>query len=117
MRHIYNYNRCETYNLIQSFYIFHRDLQKALKSAGYIFALAALTLSSLGTIFTKMMTGSFEKFVILCYLGVGISTAAILQLLFFPSNVPMLPNNVNVWTQAVLIASFGTFQQFLLVCK
>ena len=63
------------------------------------------------------MTGSFEKFVILCYLGVGISTAAILQLLFFPSNVPILPNNLNVWTQAVLIASFGTFQQFFLVCK
>ena len=37
---------------------------KILKSAGYIFALVALTLSALGTIFTKMMTGSFAKFVI-----------------------------------------------------
>ena len=91
---------------------------KVLKSAGYIFALVALTLSALGTIFTKMMTGSFAKFVILCYLGMGIGVAAILQLLLFPSlDAPLFPDDANVWTQAILIACFGTLQQFLLVCK
>ena len=90
---------------------------------GYIFALVALTLSALGTIFTKMMTGSFEKYVILCYLGIGIATAAIIQLIIFPSilpngqSIPLLPTEANIWTQAILIASFGTVQQFLLVCK
>ena len=65
-----------------------------------------------------MMTGSFAKYVILCYLGMGISTAAILQLLLFRSHdVPMLPYNASVWAQAILIAGFGTLQQFLLVCK
>ena len=96
---------------------FYYAIQQILKSAGYIFALVALLLSSLGTIFTKMMTGSFPKYVILCYLGIGITIAAVMQLIIFPSDVPALPSNANVWTQAIMIACFGTLQQFFLVCK
>ena len=87
-----------------------------LDSIGYLLALVALVLSSLGTIFNKVMTGSFPKYVILCYLGIGISTAAMLQLQLLPSlDVPIFPDNLSIWLQAGLIAFFGTLQQFLIV--
>ena len=64
-----------------------------------------------------MMTGKFEKYVILCYLGIGIATAGTLELLSFPSKVLILPYDALVWAQAILIACFGTLQQFILVCE
>ena len=87
-----------------------------INSAGYTFGMVALILTSLGQIFTKMMTGSFTKFAILCYDGIAISIAAILLLQLFPSeNAPILPNNPNVWAQAALIALLGNMQQFCIV--
>jgi len=91
---------------------------EVLTSAGYFLALIALVLSALGTIFTKLMTGNFAKQVILCYLGIGIFVVGGIQLLLIPSDtVPAFPADANVWMQAILIAGFGTLQQFCLVCK